>query len=182
MSHSEYKGDHGCGGCKDDHERPHHGGHHDKDDCPKTKDYFDFDYYRCFNPDVERVYGSDNVGLWKHFCNYGYSECRIHRFVKPYKVCRECCPQPCALVVQRCHVKYPDPSCPPCPPKACCPLPKLCCKGKNGHLGYAYVGEASGHGHPELRGHPKKHCCKGRRGHGHGGHHGGYETSELVYV
>jgi hypothetical protein len=90
-------------------------------DCPKTKQYFDFDYYRCWNPDVAKVYGSDNKGLWKHWCNYGYSECRIHRFVVPWKECTECCPKKMKVVCEPVHVKFCDQTIPPCPPQACEP-------------------------------------------------------------
>lgn len=100
----------------------------DEVNSPKTKDYFDFDYYRCFNSDVEKVYGSDNVGLWKHFVNYGYCECRIHRFVKPCNTYKECCPKPYQVVVKRCHVKFPDLSQPPTALQPCCPVPPACCE------------------------------------------------------
>ena len=89
------------------------------ENIPKNKNTFDFDYYRCYNPDVAAVFGSDFEGLWYHWCNYGYNECRIHRFVAPGDYCYVGCP-PCKYVLKKVYEKFPDTTPDPCPPKRDC--------------------------------------------------------------
>ena len=134
----EYKqSGYGCGPCGKGQDHHGHDGYHGhpgykkkcicfEDQIRKDKDHFDYDYYRLHNPDVESVFGSDNASLWHHWGKYGYSECRVHRFVEYKTICMECCPNPCRIVVEFCDLEYPDPSCEPRKPKPCCPLPKLC--------------------------------------------------------
>jgi hypothetical protein len=84
--------------------------------CSSPKDFFDFEYYKRHNTDIAEVYGNDYNGLWKHWCKFGYKECREHRFMVYVSVAKACCPPPskppcCFDKCGRpnCDVKLPDP-------------------------------------------------------------------------
>jgi hypothetical protein len=78
-----------------------------------SKDFFDFEYYKRKNPDIVDVFGCDTHSLWKHWCTYGYKECRDHRFLVYLGVAKTCCP-PCRKPCQpQTSVKYMS-ACTPC--------------------------------------------------------------------
>lgn len=84
--------------------------------CSSPKEFFDFEYYKRHNPDIGEIYGDDIKGLWKHWCQYGYKECREHRFMVYVSVAKACCPPPskppcCYDQTGRvnCNVALPDP-------------------------------------------------------------------------
>ena len=56
-------------------------GHGDCDLGHRARQFFDFNYYRCWSHDL--VDFTDDEA-WEHFCNYGRFECRKWRFTCPF--------------------------------------------------------------------------------------------------
>lgn len=68
--------------------------------CNSPKSFFDFEYYFRINKDLSLFYDeSDTNGLWRHWVEHGYKECRDHRFRVYFGVSKikhiPCTPYPC---------------------------------------------------------------------------------------